>query len=179
MRDLLQDSVQHHLISDAPLGVFLSGGLDSSALAALAAEGMDSPVNTLSVVFSEQEFSEKKYQRMVVERIKSDHQEILVTENDYFDALPEIFEAMDQATIDGVNTFFVSWAAKKAGLKVVLSGLGSDEIFMGYGSFKRAAYLRALQSMPGFVPSVLSLLGGRYAKLAHLALKDPLHLYLS
>lgn len=176
---LLKDSVSHHLISDAPLGIFLSGGLDSSALAALAAEGRENPITTLSVIFNEGEFSEQKYQEAVVRRINSDHRNILVTEKDFFDMLPAIFEAMDQPTIDGVNTFFVSWAAKKAGLKVVLSGLGSDEIFMGYGHFKKAAYLRALQSMPGFVPSALALLGGRYGKLSNLAFSGPLYLYLS
>lgn len=176
---LLRDSVAHHLLSDAPLGVFLSGGLDSSALAALAATGRDKPITTLSVIFNEREFSERKYQKKVAERILSDHREILVTEKDFFDQLPTIFEAMDQPTVDGVNTFFVSWAAKQAGLKVVLSGLGSDEIFMGYGSFRKAAYLRKLQAMPSFFPHLLSLLGGRYEKLSHLAFKDSLHLYLA
>lgn len=179
VRALLQDSVSHHLISDAPLGVFLSGGLDSSALAALAAGNREKPIATLSVVFHEAEFSEKNYQQMVSERIKSDHHEILVAENDYFDILPEIFEAMDQPTIDGANTFFVSWAAKRAGLKVVLSGLGSDELFMGYASFKSAPYLRALRSMPGLAPYLFSLLRGKYGKLSHLSHKDPLHFYLS
>lgn len=178
VRDLLRDSVRHHLISDAPLGVFLSGGLDSSALAALAAEGREEPITTLSVVFNESEYSENKYQELVKNWIKSNHHKELVTEKDFFDLLPTILESMDQPTIDGVNTFFVSWAAKKAGLKVVLSGLGSDEIFMGYGSFRKARLLRLLQQMPSFMPQMLSMLGGRYEKLSHLAFKDPLHFYL-
>ena len=179
---LLEDSINHHLISDAPLGVFLSGGLDSSAIAALAAKAKSDKIKTLSIIFNEPEFSEQKYQRLVAEKIKSDHQEIKITKNDFFDSFSEIFEAMDQPTIDGVNTFFISKSAKEAGLKVVLSGLGADEIFCGYSSFRKAEVLRKIQNLPKFLKSSLdlaSLFNGRYQKLNYLKNSDILSFYLS
>lgn len=190
IRGLLQESVNLHLISDAPLGVFLSGGLDSSAIAAIASEqrgkecGMtqNNNLTTLSIIFDEQEFSEQKYQRLVAEKIKSDHREIKITKNDFEAGFNEIFEAMDQPTIDGVNSFFVAKVAKQAGLKTVLSGLGADEIFLGYSHFHRAELLRRIQktlSIFGRPTSlILNLLGDKYSKLSHFANDDILSFYL-
>ncbi|TSC59877.1 MAG: asparagine synthase (glutamine-hydrolysing) [Parcubacteria group bacterium LiPW_15] len=148
LRELLEESVRLHLISDAPLGVFLSGGIDSSVLAILAAGQRKEPLDTLSIDFKEQKFSEKRYREGVVAQIKSRHKEYLVGKEDFGAEKENILAAMDQPTIDGVNTYFVSRAAKEAGLKVVLSGLGSDEIFMGYHYFGRAALFRFLQKLP-------------------------------
>ncbi len=185
IHNLLEESVGLHLISDAPLGVFLSGGLDSSVLAALAAKQRKNPITTLSIIFDEPEFSEQKYQRMVAQKIKSNHQEIKITKKDFEGSFDEIFEAMDQPTIDGVNTFFIAKAAKQAGLKVVLSGLGADEIFCGYPSFRKAALLRKIQSLPipsifwSFSSSILqSFFGDRYSKLSYFANDDILSFYL-
>ncbi len=172
--------MKRHLISDAPLGVFLSGGLDSSVIAALASENKE-PLHTLSVVFDEEEFSEKKYQDLVVRRIGSEHREIKITKQDFFDSYDSIFEAMDQPTIDGVNTFFIAKAAKEAGLKVVLSGLGSDEIFCGYPSFQKAAFLRKIQKLPDIFKlplKIISLKGGRYGKFNYFSNQDILSFYL-
>ena len=180
-KELLDRSVNYHLISDAPLGVFLSGGLDSSALAALAAEQRKNPITTISVVFDEEEFSEKKYQKAVADKIKSDHREIKITKEDFLGSFEEIFEAMDQPTIDGVNTFFVAKAAKEAGVKTVISGLGADEIFLGYPHFRRAEFLRKIQQLPKFLKSPLnlfSLLGDRYSKLNYFLNDDVLNFYL-
>jgi asparagine synthase (glutamine-hydrolysing) len=181
---LLKDSVRHHLISDVEPGVFLSGGLDSSALAALAFERTKELhlkfITTLSVYFNEDQFSEREYQKKFAEEyLKTDHRETLVTKASFFRGIPDIFAAMDQPTIDGANTYVVSLSAKSHGVKVALSGLGSDEIFMGYSTFRRARFLRFLQKCPGIVPRILSLLGGRYKKLSHLAFRDPLHFYLA
>ena len=179
---LLEDSISHHLISDAPLGVFLSGGLDSSAITALAAKNCEKPIETLSIIFDESEFSEKKYQQMVAEKINSVHREIKITKKDFEEGFDEIFEAMDQPTIDGVNTFFIAKAAKEAGLKTVLSGLGSDEIFMGYSSFKKAFFLRKIQKLPKILKLPLkffSLFGGRWSKLSYLENDAPLNFYLA
>ncbi len=184
IRDLLEESVNLHLISDAPLGVFLSGGLDSSAIAALARRSLGEgglPLTTLSIVFDEPEFSEQKYQRLVAQKIKSDHREVKITQKDFFDSFGEIFEAMDQPTIDGVNGFFIAKAAKEAGLKTVLSGLGADEIFLGYPHFRRAATLRKIQSLPKFLKFPLklaSLMGDRYSKLNYFTNSDDLSFYL-
>jgi len=184
-RQLLEDSVRAHLISDAPLGVFLSGGLDSSALAVLTASryadqrgfkrGLTriSPrLITLSVDFEEKEFSERLWQDTVVRAIGSDHHRIIVRKKDFDDSVEEIFDAMDQPTIDGVNTFFIAWAAKKTGLKTVLSGLGGDELFLGYPHFRRILWMRALARLPRAAKFFLragEIAGDRYAKLVYLA----------
>ncbi len=183
IKNLLDDSVKHHLISDAPLGVFLSGGLDSSAIAALAAKAKNDKIKTLSIIFDEKEFSEQKYQQMVAQKINSKHREIKITKKDFEDNFDEIFEAMDQPTIDGVNTFFIAKSAKEARLKAVLSGLGSDEIFMGYSSFKKASLLRKIQKLPKIfkLPLIfLALFGRRWSKLNYLIRSNaPLNFYLA
>jgi len=197
VRQRLKESVNLHLISDAPLGVFLSGGLDSSVIAALAAYNMgksDLPnidgnvrrsdfqkLTTLSIIFDEPEFSEEYYSDLVAQKISSDHCKIKITKKDFEESLDEIFEAMDQPTIDGVNTFFIAKAAKQVGLKTVLSGLGADEIFLGYPHFRKAKILRKIQNLPKFLKPSLdlaSLFGGRYKKLSYLKNSDILSFYL-
>ncbi len=182
VRNRLAEAVNLNLVSDAPLGVFLSGGLDSSALAALAAKSRSKPITTLSITFDEAKFSEKKYQDMVAARIGSDHREVRVRKEDFFNSFQDLFDALDQPTIDAVNTFFVSKAAKEAGLKVVLSGLGSDEIFCGYPTFRRVSQLRALQALPQFAKTPLQyagLAGDQYRKLGNLVRGDVLSFYLA
>jgi len=136
LRDELQDTVTRHLISDVPLGVFLSGGVDSAALVALASRAQSSELRTLTVVFHEKELSEAGAARKIAQHFGTRHQEVLVTERDFHRDLPKLFAAMDQPTNDGVNTYYVSKAAREAGLKVVLSGLGGDEVFWGYRHYR-------------------------------------------
>ncbi|HKV41286.1 MAG TPA: asparagine synthase (glutamine-hydrolyzing) [Blastocatellia bacterium] len=169
IRALLDEAVSLNLISDVPIGVFLSGGMDSSSLAALASNALDHPVTTLSVVFEEPAFSEAKYARAVADRFSTNHREITIRSSDFHDQLPAIFAAMDQPTIDGVNTYFVSKAAKEAGLTVVLSGTGGDEVFLGYQYFKlgnridRAA--RLLRLLPGSARAGLVHAAGQVLKV--------------
>jgi len=127
----LEDSVVRHLVSDVPVGVFLSGGVDSAALVALASRSQPS-LATLTVVFDETECSEGTEARHIARSFHTDHREVRVTSQDFMDAVPNVLRVMDQPTNDGVNTYFVSRAARQAGLKVVLSGLGGDEVFGGY-----------------------------------------------
>ncbi|MBI2035477.1 MAG: asparagine synthase (glutamine-hydrolyzing) [Candidatus Liptonbacteria bacterium] len=188
-RELLEESVRLHMISDAPLGVFLSGGVDSSVLAILASKARKNPITTLSITFDEAEFSEKKYQDLIAKQIGSNHHEYKITRQDFEDATSDIFEAMDEPTIDGVNTYFVAEAAKKAGLKTVLSGLGADEIFFGYNHFRRAALLRKMQNglsifghhkSAGLTMSrTLGFFSDKYAKLGYLCQNDLLRFYLA
>ncbi len=134
-RALLQDSVSSHLVSDVPLGMFLSGGVDSGAVTAFASRALGSRTQRLTTItagFDEAECSEARQTRDVARHFRSDHHEICVTRSDFIRELPKIFAAMDQPTQDGVNTYFVSKAARQAGLTVVLSGLGGDEVFWGY-----------------------------------------------
>lgn len=180
IKNLLTEATKSHLISDAPLGVFLSGGLDSSALSVLAvkARGVE-PTDTLGIDFEEKEFSEKEIRNKVVEKIKTRHREIMVREKDLSCELPNIMMVMDQPTIDGINSYFVSAGAKLAGLKAVLSGLGSDEIFMGYHYFKIANKIRLIQK---FIPSFIWNFWpkrGKWGRLQWLKNKHPFFAYVS
>jgi len=149
---LLTDSVRAHSVSDVPLGIFLSGGIDSSALVALASLAGQHPIKTLSVTFDEPEYDESVYARMVARQYGTQHGEVRLTRRDFFNELPNIFDAMDQPTVDGVNTYFVSQAAKAFGLTVVFAGTGADEIFLGYQHLQRATLLghasRAISRIP-------------------------------
>jgi len=141
LRAELEDSVRLHLVSDVPLGVFLSGGMDSSALVALLSRVSDQRPKTFSVVFDEPKFTEALFSRAVAERFRTDHHEIRLREDDLIEILPAAIGALDQPTMDGINTFVVSQAVKRAGITVALSGLGGDELFAGYPSFRRALKL--------------------------------------
>jgi len=180
VKELFEKGVKRHLISDAPIGVFLSGGIDSSLIALLASKFQGENLRTLSIVFDEKDYSEERYQKIVYEKIKSQHTSYLVTENDFINSLADIFSAMDQPTTDGVNTYFISRCAKEEGLKAVLSGLGGDELFGGYPSFQRINrfwFLRNRNLKPLF-----NLFGysnnDRVKKLSFLSIENPLKFYL-
>ncbi len=147
LRARLDETVRAHLVSDAPLGVFLSGGLDSSVLAALASRH-DDRVRTVSVEFDDPAFSEARYMEMVARHIGSEHTRVTLRPDELRADLGGAFTAMDQPTFDGINTYIVSRAAAGAGLKVALSGLGADELFGGYGHTGRIASLDALRRLP-------------------------------
>jgi asparagine synthase (glutamine-hydrolysing) len=147
---LLGESVQAHLASDVPFGVFVSGGMDSTALVALAARHLGHPLTTLSVTFDEREFSEEEHAAAVARRYGTKHIEVRLTARNFLDEIPQILAAMDQPTVDGVNVYFVAKAAREAGLTVALSGIGGDELFWGYPGFRSAPRLARLAAFPGF-----------------------------
>jgi asparagine synthase (glutamine-hydrolysing) len=151
IKSLLEDSVRHHLEADVPLGVFLSGGMDSTALATIAASQRPG-IHTCTVIFSQQEFSEAEVARRTAQRLGTEHAELLLTGEEMSSRLVEALDAFDQPSMDGVNTFFVSWAARQAGLKVALSGLGSDEIFGGYDTFRTVPGVARLISRSHWLP---------------------------
>lgn len=150
---LLQEASALHMVSDVPVGAFLSGGIDSTAQVALA-RGLGHSLRTFSVVFSgnSQGFSEARFSRLASRSYKTDHSEIVLGESDLLDQLPQALHAMDTPSGDGVNTFVVSRAVRNAGIKVVLSGLGGDELFGGYPSFHRlrraAPFFKVWRHMP-------------------------------
>lgn len=148
-RRLLEESVRSHLVSDVPLGVFLSGGLDSSAITTLASKNLAGPLTTLCVSFEEEEFSEGAYAERVAQRFGCKHIDVRLRARDFAEEIPHILAAMDQPTVDGVNTYFISKAAREAGLTVVLSGLGGDELFWGYPGFRTGPRLFNLTKVPG------------------------------
>lgn len=141
-------AVQNQLISDAPIGVFLSGGIDSSILTLLADKFQQEKLHTISVNLREDGYSEKNYQRLVQEKIKGKHAEYLFTAPDFYNSFNSILKSMDQPSTDGINSWFVSKCAKDAGLKAVLSGLGADELFGGYPSFGRMSLIAAAKKAP-------------------------------
>jgi asparagine synthase (glutamine-hydrolysing) len=138
LRSELEESVRLHLVSDVPLGVFLSGGTDSSAIVALTSRISGEPPRTFSVVFDEPDYSEATHARTIAARFRTDHFETRLNEDQLLTLLPQALASFDQPTMDGINTFVVAKAVKQAGVTVALSGLGGDELFAGYPSFKRA-----------------------------------------
>lgn len=147
LRERLEDSVRRHLVSDAPLGVFLSGGLDSSVLTALAAREC-TQLRTVSVTFDDPSFSEAPHMERVARHVGGDHTRVTLRPGELLASQQAAFAAMDQPTFDGLNTFIVSRAAARAGLKVALSGLGADELFDGYGFASRIAMLERARRLP-------------------------------
>ncbi len=140
-RAALLDAVRSQLVSDVPLGAFLSGGMDSSAVVTLMREATNGTLRTCSMVFEEAEFSEAPFARAVAEQIGAEHFERVITARDLLNEMPRILWALDQPSLDGVNSYFVSQTARQAGLTVALSGLGGDELFGGYPTFYDAPKL--------------------------------------
>ena len=138
-RELLEESVRIRLMADVPLGMFLSGGLDSSAIAALMAGMIDRPLQTFSVAFKQRAFSELDYARQVAQAIKADAHEIVIDDQDFFGALPRLIWHEDEpiAHPSSIPLYFVSALAREH-VKVVLTGEGSDELLAGYGKYPRA-----------------------------------------
>ncbi len=148
VRATIKDAVVRQMIADAPVGVFLSGGVDSSIIAKLAENKEKKLLNTISVFFAEKQFSEEQYQQSVAKTVNSNHHALLITEQDFHGVFNSIKDAMDMPTCDGINTWFISKYAASLGLKAVLSGLGGDELFGGYPSFKRMQAALWLQQLP-------------------------------
>jgi len=137
LRTALQETVRYHLVADVPVGVFLSSGLDSTTIAALAAE-QGGDLRTVTLGFEEYKGTaedEVPLAEQFARRCGAKHQTIWVSRADFEAERDHLFESMDSPSIDGTNTFFVSLAAKRANLKVALSGLGGDELFASYPSF--------------------------------------------
>ena len=150
----LRDAVARHLVSDVPLGIFLSGGVDSAGLVALARPCQER-LQTLTISFADQKFDEATEARRVAERFGTEHHELLVSGADFVRECPNILAAMDQPTNDGVNTYFVAKLAREAGLTVVLSGLGGDELFWGYPHYHWMARNRRAMRMFAGAPRMV------------------------
>ena len=155
-RELLEESVRIRLMSDVPLGMFLSGGLDSSAIAALMARMIDRPLQTFSVAFKDRAYSELEYSREVARAIAAEPHEIVIDEHDFFDALPRLIWHEDEpiAHPSSVPLYFVSELARRH-VKVVLTGEGSDELLAGYGKYPRALVNWRAGELYAAVPSAV------------------------
>jgi len=173
IRTALLDSVRHHLVADVPVGIFLSSGIDSGSLLGLMRDAGQQDIHAITLgyeEFRERHEDETPLASIVAKQYGAKHSVRMVTREEFGAELPKIFEAMDQPTIDGINTWFVSKAAREEGLKAVVSGLGGDELVGGYPSFNDVprwvksarlsscipflgeAVRRALSAVDGLVP---------------------------
>jgi asparagine synthase (glutamine-hydrolysing) len=154
LRPLLDDAVRSHLVADVPVGLFLSSGLDSSAIAALAGQAHPG-IRSFTLTFPGTSYDEAQLSRVVASRCGTTHQEVPLDGEAMLSRLQEALGALDQPTMDGINTYFVSWAAREVGLKVALSGLGGDELFAGYRTFADAPRMAQIVRAAYFVPAFL------------------------
>src|SRR6202795_2515979 len=154
VRALLEDAIRAHLIADVPVGLFLSSGLDSSAIAAFAARAQKG-IQSFTLSFPDTPYDEAPLARRVAEATGTKHTEIPLQGPDMLARLDEAVSALDQPTMDGINTYFVSWAARQVGLKVALSGLGGDELFAGYSTFSSVPRLNKLAQTAKLFPAPL------------------------
>jgi asparagine synthase (glutamine-hydrolysing) len=154
LRPRLEDAVRAHLIADVPVGLFLSSGLDSSAIAALAARAR-AGICSFTLSFPGTAYDEAPLARSVAKHCGTQHREVPLGGEAVVSRLDEAVASLDQPSMDGINTYFVSWAAREAGLKVALSGLGGDELFGGYATFSDTPRIKGLIRMAWFVPAPL------------------------
>ena len=150
----VQQSVAVHLVGDVPVGIFLSGGIDSSAILSVASEAGISGLNTYTVRFDDRS-SEHEYAKLVASRFGATHHELVLDPSRIVADLPRILARLDQPTLDAVNSYYVSAAVAATGIKAVLSGSGGDEMFGGYPSFRRLpAAMRWKRRMQPLVPAI-------------------------
>lgn len=179
IRDTMKEAVKRHLIADAPIGLFLSGGVDSSILTVTAKPFIPDSLQTLSIFFDSEKYSEKLYQDLVIEKTGAYHQSFNVTAFDLEELLSDILQAMDSPSIDGINSYFISKYAHKAGLKAVLSGLGADELLGGYQSFNRSGTVAKLKKLPGFLLKMSKWLPDeKFRRIGYLSMNHPVGEYL-
>ena len=158
VKSLLLQSVERRMVSDVPVAAFLSGGIDSSAVVGLMATVAEVP-ETFNIAFQEKEFDESEYASLIARKFSTKHHKVLIQPEVFLEELPNALDAMDTPSGDGINTYVVSKAIRKQGIKVALSGVGGDELFAGYPIFKqwhKLQRLRKFWSMPLSVRTVLS-----------------------
>jgi asparagine synthase (glutamine-hydrolysing) len=158
VKELVFSSVERRMVSDVPIGAFLSGGIDSSLIVAAMAQHSANPVDTFHVRYDQKEYSENDFAQIVAKKYNTRHHEINISSQSILSDLNSILLSMDTPGGDGVNSYIVSKAAKDQGVTVTLSGLGSDEFFCGYSVFSRLYWLeskRALNLIPRFIRSFL------------------------
>jgi asparagine synthase (glutamine-hydrolysing) len=194
LREVLSDSVRHHLVADVPVGVFLSAGIDSNVIAALAARHTDR-LCTVTLAFDEYAGTpddEAPLAEAAARALSSDHATVRIGREQFETMVDDFLRAMDQPSIDGLNTYLVSHAAASRGLKVALSGLGGDELFGGYPSFRQIPRLvrvgrripaalghglhRLLRAMPLVPPKAAGLLSHGHDVAGAFLLRRALHL---
>ncbi len=158
---VLEEGLGLHLASDVPLAVFLSGGVDSSAVANLARRAARAPVHTFTLAFEEQELNEGPFARKIAAAIGTQHQEVVLTEGDFVGHLEAALDGLDQPTFDALNSYYMARAIRQAGFTVALAGSGGDELFGGYSSFRDLPVLHRWSGRLGWVPRRLLVAAAR------------------
>lgn len=166
LRGLIDKAVQEHLLSDVPVASFLSGGIDSSIVTALAAQKLGRQLQTFSVGFDVRDFDETAIATEVARRYNTDHHRIELTQEEVLDSVTEGVEKLDLPSIDAINTYIVSKAVAARGVKVALTGLGGDELFGGYSTFRDVPRLKLISQLPVAVRKMLRVAGDIGARLA-------------
>jgi asparagine synthase (glutamine-hydrolysing) len=141
----LNKAIERQLVSDVPLSIFLSGGIDSSIVAGIASNLSSQPINTFSIGFDDKKFDESKYANLVAKDIKSNHTSLIVKPDNFMDYLPESLRSLSSPSGDGPNTYLISKLVTNTGIKVALSGLGGDELFAGYPHFTKYEQVNKLR----------------------------------
>jgi asparagine synthase (glutamine-hydrolysing) len=153
VNEKLRETAKLQLVSDVPIGIFLSGGIDSSAIVSLVRRVYEGTIKTFSIVFEDPKYDERLYSKMVAERNCTEHTELELSSSLIINNLNNAINDFDQPSLDGLNTWFVSKLVKEAGLTVALSGVGGDELFVGYSGFKKALLMQRMQPLLSVLPA--------------------------
>jgi asparagine synthase (glutamine-hydrolysing) len=167
LKNTFSSAVKEQMQSDVPLGAFLSGGIDSSAIVAMMSQHTANPVNTFHVSFDQKDYDESLYAEMIARKFHTKHSRIILRPETLLDELPSILKAMDAPSGDGPNTYIISKAIKEQGIKVVMSGLGGDDLFAGYPGFLQYQKLQKIRSfwkLPAFVRSQAGAVMSKFIK---------------
>jgi asparagine synthase (glutamine-hydrolysing) len=149
---ILEEGIRLHLASDVPLAVFLSGGVDSSAVANLAQRAAQTPIHTFTLAFEEQELNEGLVAGRIAAAIGTQHNEVMLTEGRFVENLEAALNSLDQPTFDGLNAYYMSQAIRTAGFTVALSGTGGDELFGGYTTYRDLPVLQGWSRVAAWIP---------------------------
>ena len=155
LRALLLEVTRLRLVADVPVGVFLSGGIDSSALVSLMRRATTGAIKSFSVAFDKREFDESVYAERIARQFHTEHHTVTLSESELLTKLPRALAALDQPAVDGFNSYLVSEAVAQAGLKVALSGAGGDEVFAGYSFFRNVAQTERYRQKARQLPAAL------------------------
>ena len=170
-RELLETAVHEHILSDVPVACFLSGGIDSSVITALAARELHRELHTFSVGFEDATFDESQYARRIASQYQTDHTEIRLAAEEVIETVKEAVFSMDLPSMDGINSYIVAKEVAKKGFKVALAGVGGDELFGGYPQFRTVPRLKWLALAPR--PLLALLLRGKKGR--HFLTDTPSH----
>ncbi len=155
LAEALEESVRLHLLSDVPVGVFLSAGVDSTSVAYLAQKTSPAPVDTFTLAFEEEKYNEGNIAKQIADTIGTHHHEAVLTEQQFISQLEAALNSLDQPSFDGLNSYYISQAARGTGFKVALVGTGGDELFGSYTSFQDLPKLLLFSKYARWVPQKL------------------------